>query len=1549
MRFHKKIKRHITTVKRCFDWFNSKKHQKSIFRLGSQIIFSLIIVAQFTGTSAALAVNTNNMDNAQSSGGYLQEKTITWGDGSIEDLRLNTDGYFSLNGVKQRLVGFHFGVPTPAYDEEWNPNATGSKTQFWTTENLAFLDNMLSYLQSKGVRIIRIPLVYTYLSSTTDEANAYKALLDLTAKHKMYVVGWLVCKWFPGFNCIQPTSNFVIPGGTNGDTLDTWLNRLVPIVAQYPNLIVMNCENELDGPYEFSSTTTSGGNVGGTTMIDGSNFGTGASNRNPTGWTITITSGACSGQSSKGLSVAGTTVTLASAFTAQIASGVTYTAIQNYSVADAVAHFTYLKNKFKTSIPNIMITHNFCDDDISAIPLTKALLPLLDFPSFDIYALNSGQVNTLISTIKSTYGINNFWMEEIGQASQSVPYVDNTAFSSSFIDNAFTDGATIAVMYCALHDYWTNMSFFNPSGTPLANTDSLLSNNMAAWQTAIPSGAPVVTNDTGASNLTTTTATLNGNLISDGGASTSVTVYWGTTDGGTTAASWSGNVAVGTQSVGAFTANITGLTASTTYYYRCYASNSAGSAWAPTSVSFTTSAPAPVTPTVTNSTGASNITTTAATLNGNLTSDGGAASTVSVYWGTTDGGTTVASWSGNVAVGTQSVGAFTANITGLTASTTYYYRCYASNSAGSAWAPTSVSFTTSAPAPVTPTVTNSTGASNITTTTATLNGNLTSDGGAASTVSIYWGTTDGGTTLSAWDGNVTVSTKSVGAFTANLTGLTASTTYYYRCYATNSAGSAWAPTSASFTTSAPAPPPVTAPTIPTVTNATGASNIAATTAILNGNLTSDGGAASTVTVYWGTKDGGTTTASWSGNVAVGTQSVGAFTDNLTGLTASTTYYYRCYASNSAGSAWAPTSASFTTSAPAPVTPTVTNSTGASNITTTAATLNGNLTSDGGAASTVSIYWGTTDGGTTLSAWDGNVAVGAKSAGAFTANLIGLTAATTYYYRCYATNSAGSAWAPTSVSFTTSAPAPVTPTVTNSTGASNITTTAATLNGNLTSDGGAATTVSVYWGAKDGGTTTASWSGNVAVGTKSVGAFTDNITGLTASTTYYYRCYASNSAGSVWAPTSASFSTSAPAPVTPTVTNSTGASNITATAATLNGNLTSDGGAASTVSIYWGAKDGGTTTANWSGNVAVGTKSVGAFTDNITGLTASTTYYYRCYASNSAGSAWAPTSASFTTSAPAPPAVTAPAITDSSGASNIASTSSTLNGNLTSDGGAATTVSVYWGAKDGGTTAASWSGNVALGTKSVGAFTDNITGLTASTTYYYRCYASNSAGSAWAPTSASFSTSAPAPPAVTAPSGLSATTISATQINLAWTDNSNNETGFKIERKTGTGAYAQIATVGANVTTYSNTTGLVANTTYTYRVRAYLGTTLNSAYCNEASATTLPPPPAAPTLLSPASGATNQSLTPMLDWNDVSGAATYGLQVSTVSSFASTLVNQTGLSASTYNVQAGDGLAWNTNYYWRANATNTSGSTSAWSAVRSFRHCSRADLLRHPLI
>ena len=89
----------------------------------------------------------------------------------------------------------------------------------------------------------------------------------------------------------------------------------------------------------------------------------------------------------------------------------------------------------------------------------------------------------------------------------------------------------------------------------------------------------------------------------------------------------------------------------------------------------------------------------------------------------------------------------------------------------------------------------------------------------------------------------------------------------------------------------------------------------------------------------------------------------------------------------------------------------------------------------------------------------------------------------------------------------------------------------------------------------------------------------------------------------------------------------------------------------------------------------------------------------------------------------------------------------------------------------------------------------------------------------------------------APNNLTASAVSVSQIDLAWTDNANNEDGFKIERCTGTGctSFAQITTVASNVTSHSDT-GLTAETTYCYRVRAY-NLVGNSDYSNTACATT----------------------------------------------------------------------------------------------------------------
>jgi len=101
-------------------------------------------------------------------------------------------------------------------------------------------------------------------------------------------------------------------------------------------------------------------------------------------------------------------------------------------------------------------------------------------------------------------------------------------------------------------------------------------------------------------------------------------------------------------------------------------------------------------------------------------------------------------------------------------------------------------------------------------------------------------------------------------------------------------------------------------------------------------------------------------------------------------------------------------------------------------------------------------------------------------------------------------------------------------------------------------------------------------------------------------------------------------------VVPTLSN-TGGSNITHTSVRLNGNLSATGGENPNVIIYWGPSDGGVNTFGWASWASLGYLSSGTFyVDLSIGLTAGTTYYYRCYASNSAGGAWASASTSFTT-------------------------------------------------------------------------------------------------------------------------------------------------------------------------------------------------------------------------------------------------------------------------------------------------------------------------------
>ena len=124
-----------------------------------------------------------------------------------------------------------------------------------------------------------------------------------------------------------------------------------------------------------------------------------------------------------------------------------------------------------------------------------------------------------------------------------------------------------------------------------------------------------------------------------------------------------------------------------------------------------------------------------------------------------------------------------------------------------------------------------------------------------------------------------------------------------------------------------------------------------------------------------------------------------------------------------------------------------------------------------------------------------------------------------------------------------------------------------------------------------------------------------------------------------------------------------------------------------------------------------------------------------------------------------------------------------------------------------------------------------------TTYYYHVRAGNLAGKSNF-SNAAFATTPGVGAIPLAPSNLVALPASTTQINLFWQDNSNNETGFKIERSLdGSTNWTAVTTTAANATTYSDSAGLSVGTKYYYRVRA-TNAAGDSSNTTVASATTL---------------------------------------------------------------------------------------------------------------
>jgi chitodextrinase len=240
----------------------------------------------------------------------------------------------------------------------------------------------------------------------------------------------------------------------------------------------------------------------------------------------------------------------------------------------------------------------------------------------------------------------------------------------------------------------------------------------------------------------------------------------------------------------------------------------------------------------------------------------------------------------------------------------------------------------------------------------------------------------------------------------------------------------------------------------------------------------------------------------------------------------------------------------------------------------------------------------------------------------------------------------------------------------------------------------------------------------------------------------------------------------------------------------------------------------------------------------------------------------------------------------------------------------------------------------IGTPTATSYPD--TGLTAGSAYRYRVAAVDGAGNVSGySTTASATTATPDTTPPSAPTGVTATPASASQINLAWTASTDNVavTGYRVERCAGANC-SNFAQVGTPAATTFGDIGLAPSTAYSYRVRAVDAAGNLSDYSTVVSTSTPAGPdttaPTAPTGLTATAASTSQinlAWTASTDNVGVTGYRVERCQGANCSNFAQVGTPTTTTFSST-------GLAANTAYRFRVRAVDAAGNLSVYSAIAS---------------
>ena len=576
-----------------------------------------------------------------------------------------------------------------------------------------------------------------------------------------------------------------------------------------------------------------------------------------------------------------------------------------------------------------------------------------------------------------------------------------------------------------------------------------------------------------------------------------------------------------------------------------------------------------------------------------------------------------------------------------------------------------------------------------------------------------------------------------------------------------------------------------------------------------------------------------------------------------------------------------------------------------NITDSTVTVNGEVVADGGAAVYARGFcWGTFP---QPSLFNDHI-VNGSGTGKFYGSLNQLKKDSTYFVRAYASNNAGTAYGNELIfkaGQAQSSPTVITAEITA------IAQTTAVSGGEVISDGGTPVTErGVCWSATPyptiGNSTTADGNGT--------GSYPSSIGGLTANTTYYLRAYATNATGTSYGEEK-TFKTLAD-PVVPTVITAS-VTQITTTTAQSGGTVLESGGASvGARGVCW-ATTPNPTIAN---SKTTDGEGVGSFTSAVFGLTANTGYYLRAYATNSVGTGYG-NEINFT----AGQTITTPTIITAE-VVNIAQTTATCGGNVTSDGGADVTIrGVCWSTSPNPTTASSTTNNGG----GTGGYHSAMAGMAANTHYYVRAYATNSAGTSYG-NQREFSTLQEATtPAVTTAPVTNVTNATAQSGGTVTNDGGATVTARGVCWSTGTNPTVADPHTSDGTGTggfVSQITGLQPNTFY--RVRAYATNSAGTAYGNQQTFSTLENPvlPTVSTAQAMNITATTATTGGTINSDGGSTVTARGVCYSTTST--PTLANPhttdgSGMGTFVSNLAS---LTPNTTYYIRAYATNGVGTS-----------------------